>query len=48
MIENVLKEFKEDKKDELKNKLRFLVAKNLFLERSDSIKKETKITGKNI
>ena len=27
MIENILKEFKEDKKDELKNKLRFLAAK---------------------
>ena len=41
----MLKEFKEDKEDELK--LRFLAPKNLFLERSDSIEKETKIT-KNI
>ena len=44
MIEIVLKEFREDKEDELKKKLRFLAAKNLFLERSDSIEKETKIT----
>ena len=38
MIENELKEFKEDKEDELENKLRFLEAKNLFLERSDNNK----------
>ena len=30
MIQNVLKEFKEDKEDELKNRLRSLTAKNLF------------------
>ena len=30
MIENVLKQLKEDKEDELKNKLRSLAAKNLF------------------
>ena len=41
-----MKEFKEDKEDELENKLIFLAAKNLFLERPDSIKKETKITRK--
>ena len=46
MIENVLKEFKENEEDELENKLRFLAAKNLFLEKSDSIKRETKITRK--
>ena len=37
VIENVLKEFKED---ELKNKLSFLAAKNLFLERLGSIEKK--------
>ena len=42
MIENVLKEFKEDKEDELKSKLISLVAKNLFCDRSDSIEKEQK------
>ena len=42
MIENVLKQCKEDKEDELKNKLRSLAAKNLFLETSDSIEKGTK------
>ena len=46
MIEKILKEFKEDKKDELKNKLTFLAAKNLFCERLDSIEKETKIKRK--
>ena len=30
MIENILKEFKEDKEDESKNKLRFLTAKICF------------------
>ena len=44
MIKNVLKEFKEDKEDELKNKLISLLAKSLFCERSESIEKETKIT----
>ena len=48
IIENVLKEFKEDKEDELENKLRFLAAKNLFLERSDNIEKETKTERKNM
>ena len=42
MIDNVLKEFKEDKEDELENKLRFLARRNLFLERSDNIKKKQK------
>ena len=37
MIENVLKELKEDKEDELKNKQRFLTAKYLFLKMPDSI-----------
>ena len=46
MIENILKEFKEDKEEELEHKLRFLAAKNMFLERSDSIEKETKIIRK--
>ena len=41
-----MKEFKEDKEDELENKLRFLAAKNLFLERSDNIEKETKTERK--
>ena len=44
MIENVLKEFKEDKEDVLENKLKFLASENLFLEKSDNIEKETKIT----
>ena len=43
-----MKEFKEDKEDELENKLRFLAAKNLFLERSDNIEKETKTERKNM
>ena len=42
MIRNVLKEFKEENEDELKNKLSFLAAKNLFLKRSDTIEKEKK------
>ena len=46
MIENVLKEFKEDKEDELKNKLRLYVAKKLFFERPNSIEKETKTIRK--
>ena len=46
MIENGLKEFKEDKEDVLENKLRFLASENLFLERSNNIEKETKITRK--
>ena len=46
MIENVLKRFKEDKEDELENKLRILAAKNLLLGRSDSIEKEMKIRRK--
>ena len=46
MIENVFKKIKEDKEDELKNNLIFLVAKNLFCESSDSIEKETKTTRK--
>ena len=46
MIENVLKRFKEDKEDELENKLRILAAKNLLLGRSDSIENEMKITRK--
>ena len=46
MIENVLKEFKVYKEDKLENKLRFLEAKNLFLERSDNIEKEIKTTRK--
>ena len=41
-----MKEFKKDKEDELEIKLRFLAAKNIFLERSDSIEKETKIIRK--
>ena len=41
MVQNVLKKFKEDKEDELKNKMIFLLAKNLFCKRSDSIKRET-------
>ena len=39
MIRNVLKEFKEEKEDESKNKLSFLAGKNLFLKRSDTIEK---------
>ena len=46
MTENVLKEFKEDEKDGLEDKLRFLAAKNIFLEKSDNIEKATKITRK--
>ena len=46
MIGNVLKEFKEDKEDELKNKLRLYVAKKLFFERPNSIEKETKTIRK--
>ena len=46
VIGNVLKEFKEDKEYELENKLKFLGAKNVILERSDNIEKEIKITRK--
>ena len=46
VIGNVLKEFKEDKEYELENKLKFLGAKNMILERSDNIEKEIKITRK--
>ena len=46
MIENGLKEFKEDKEDVLENKLRYLASENLFLKRSNNIEKETKITRK--
>ena len=31
MIKNVLREFKEDKEDQLKSKLRFLATKNYFV-----------------
>ena len=41
-----MKEFKEDKEEELKNKLSFLAARNLFYERVNSIEKETEITWK--
>ena len=40
------KEFKEDKEDELEIELRLLAAKNIFLERSDSIEKEIKTIRK--
>ena len=46
MIRNVLKEFEEDKEYELENKLKFLGAKNVILERSDNIEKEIKIMRK--
>ena len=40
MIENVLKEFKEDKEDGLEKKLRILTAKNLFLKNQIILKKK--------
>ena len=45
-VEKALYEFKEDKEDELKNKLSVLAIKNLFWERPNGVEKETKITIK--
>ena len=46
MIRKILKEFKEDKEEELKNKPISLAVKNLFWERPNSIEKETEMTIK--